>query len=304
MMMKSCRTPSTLTEYSSVRPGRVNHTSLSCTETVPVDANAPSPDGQRRELPRDSVLDCGSPLPLFHCKAPEGWRSPKSWRNFRRPLEREASRTTAVLCRFHIGLDDVAQFQHVCLMPEHHLPWPHAPTHQLSARGAYFVTASTYLKAHYFRGADRLRVLHRGLLTVARDYGWQLEAWVLFSNHYHFVAHSPPDASDAASLSDMLSVLHVKTAGWINKLDRAPGRQVWFNFRESRLTYQKSYLARLNYVHQNPVKHGLVPVSNQYPWCSARWFERSVSAATVKSIYRFKIDRLPIADDFKPAPEW
>ncbi len=189
-------------------------------------------------------------------------------------------------------------------MPEPPTPWPHAPTHQLSVRGTYFVTASTYLKAHHFRAADRLRVLHRGLLTVARDYGWLFEAWAVFSNHYHFVAHSSADAPDASNLSDMLSVLHVKTAEWVNKLDGTPRRQVWFNFRETRLTYQKSYLSRLNYVHQNAVKHGLVPVANQYPWCSARWFERTSSAARVKSIYRFKIDRLQVPDDFEPAPEW
>ena len=37
-------------------------------------------------------------------------------------------------------------------MSEPHTPWPHAPTHQLGVRGTYFVTASTYLKAHHFRG--------------------------------------------------------------------------------------------------------------------------------------------------------
>jgi putative transposase len=132
----------------------------------------------------------------------------------------------------------------------------------------------------------------------------QFEAWAVFSNHYHFIAHTPPDAPDASNLSDMLSVLHVKTAGWINQLDRAPGRRVWFNFRETRLTYQKSYLARLNYVHQNPVKHKLVPAANQYPWCSARWFESSASPAMIKSIYRFKIDQLEVADDFEPANDW
>lgn len=189
-------------------------------------------------------------------------------------------------------------------MPEPKTPWPHAPTHQLSERGTYFVTASTLHREHHFRGRERLRVLHRGLLTVARDFGWAFEAWAVFSNHYHFVAHSPPDAPDASSLPDMLSVLHVKTAGWINKLDKTPGRQVWFNFRETRLTYQKSYLARLNYVHQNPVKHGLVPVANQYPWCSAAWFERESSAAMVKSIYRFKVDKLQVGDDFEVAREW
>jgi putative transposase len=170
--------------------------------------------------------------------------------------------------------------------------------------GTYFVTASTYLKAHHFRCADRLRVLHRGLLTVARDYGWLFEAWSAFSNHYHFVAHSPPHAPDASSLSDMLSVLHAKSAERVNKVDRAPGRRVWFNFRETRLTYQKSYLARLNYAHQNAVKHGLVSVANQYPWCSARWFEGSSSTAMVNAIYRFKIDRVEVANDFEPAREW
>jgi putative transposase len=189
-------------------------------------------------------------------------------------------------------------------MPAVRTPWPHAPTHQLSVRGTYFLTASTYLKSHHFRSKERLRVLHRGLLTVTRDFGWRLEAWAVFSNHYHFVAHSPENAPDASNLSDMLRVLHVKTAGWINKLDGAPERQVWCNFRETRLTYQKSYLARLNYVHQNPVKHGLVPVANQYPWCSAAWFEREASAAIVKSIYRFKVDRIQVSDEFEIAPEW
>jgi putative transposase len=183
-------------------------------------------------------------------------------------------------------------------------PWPHAPLHQLSERGTYFITASTYLKAHHFRGAKRLAVLHRGLLTVARDFGWRLEAWAVFSNHYHFVGRPPDNAPDASSLSCMLGVLHTKTSGWVNQLDQAPERQVWFNFRETRLTYQKSYLARLNYVHQNPVKHGLVPVANQYPWCSAAWFERTAQTAMVRSIYRFKTDSVSVDDDFEPLGEW
>jgi putative transposase len=189
-------------------------------------------------------------------------------------------------------------------MPEPKTPWPHAPTHQLSTRGTYFLTASTYQKEHHFRGAKRLRVLHRGLLTVAEKFGWRLEAWAVFSNHYHFIGHSPDNAADASSLADMLSVLHVKTAEWVNKLDAARGRQVWFNFRETKLTHQRSYLARLNYVHQNPVIHKLVPVANQYPWCSAAWFERTASPAMVKSIYRFKTERISVTDDFEVDGDW
>lgn len=102
----------------------------------------------------------------------------------------------------------------------------------------------------------------------------------------------------------MLGVLHVKTAEWINKLDESPKRKVWFNFWDTKLTHQRSYFARLNYVHQNAVKHGLVPVACRYPWCSAAWFERTASTAIVKSIYKFKIDRIDVGDEFEPSLDW
>ncbi len=189
-------------------------------------------------------------------------------------------------------------------MLEPKTPWPHAPTHQLGTRGAYFVTVGTYRKEHHFRGARRLRVLQRGLLTVARDFGWRLEAWAIFSNHYHFIAHAPATADDGSSLSQMLGVLHTKTARWVDKLDGAPNRKVWHNYRETLLTFERSYLARLNYVHQNAVRHGLVAVANQYPWCSAAWFERVASPAQVRSIYRFKVDTVAVFDEYEPGAEW
>ncbi len=156
----------------------------------------------------------------------------------------------------------------------------------------------------FFRGADRLRVLHRGVLTVARDAGWALQAWAVFSNHYHFVAHSPLADDNAESLSTMLALLHEKTAKWVNKLDGSSGRQVWHNFWDTKLTYEKSYLARLKYVHQNPVKHGLVSIASAYPWCSAGWFERTARAAQIKTVYSLKVDKIKVYDDYDVAPDW
>ena len=182
--------------------------------------------------------------------------------------------------------------------PVRKIPWPHAPTHMLGQAGTHFVTAGTYLKQHYFRKRERLDVLHRGLLTVAQKFGWGLQAWAVFSNHYHFVAHSPSDSDSAESLSRMLGELHWKTARWINALDGSQGRKVWHNFWEVRLTYPKSYYARLNYTHQNPVRHGLVRVADQYPWCSAAWFQQKASPGYVKTVYSFRTDRLNVKDDF------
>ena len=139
---------------------------------------------------------------------------------------------------------------------------------------------------------------------MASDFGWELEAWAVFSNHYHFVARSPESDGGAENLSEMLGLLHSKVARWVNRLDREIGRQVWQNFWETKLTYQHSYLARLNYVHLNAVKHGLVPVANQYPWCSAAWFENNVGSGTVNAIYRFKTDSINVEDNFQPADDW
>ena len=50
----------------------------------------------------------------------------------------------------------------------------------------------------------------------------------------------------------------------------------------------------------NAVKHGLVVAANQYPWCSAGWFEEHATQVQVRTAYRFKTDQLNIYDDDEP----
>ena len=175
--------------------------------------------------------------------------------------------------------------------------WPHAPLHRLSEHGTYIVTAATYQKEHRFKGVDRLDLLESALLRVMQNSQWRLEAWAVFSNHYHFIVHAEPDA---VPLRVAIKRLHGETAREVNRRDGVAGRAVWHNFWDTQLTFEKSYLARLSYVHQNAVKHGLVAAACQYGWCSAAWFERTATRAQVATIYRFKIDRLNIRDDYKP----
>jgi len=46
------------------------------------------------------------------------------------------------------------------------------------------------------------------------------------------------------------------------------------------------------------LKDGLVPVANQYHWCSAAWFERITPPATIQTIYSFKTDKVNVRDEF------
>lgn len=173
--------------------------------------------------------------------------------------------------------------------------WPHAPCHSFEAGETFMVTAGTYGKLPLFSASERWEVLHDTLLDVAVELGWDLHAWAVLNNHYHFVAVAP---DKGGSLPAFISKLHGRTAQLVNKMDRAPGRKVWFQYWDTRLTHQRSYLARLQYVHTNPVYHRVVPEATQYPWCSARWFEQTASRSLYEVVSGFKTDRVNVPDDF------
>ncbi len=158
------------------------------------------------------------------------------------------------------------------------------------------VTAGTYGKEHRFMGDDRLTYLHDILLETVGEFHWKLEAWSVFSNHYHFIAEAPPEGSD--SLRTMLRKLHSISAKWVNAKDVAAGRKVWHNYMETHIVTEKSHLARLHYVHANAVHHKRVLVPHQYPWCSAAWFERHSSPARINTVYGFPVDRLSSSDQW------
>ena len=174
--------------------------------------------------------------------------------------------------------------------------WPHAPPHWLMSPGIYFVTGSTLHRARLFDTPGKLDLITGRLLDTAKEFAWQMRAWAVLANHYHFLADSPEAGGESLRL--WLHEYHRSTAVALNKLDSSEGRRVWFQFRETRITHQTSYLARLRYVNENPVHHKLVAIARAYRWCSAAWFETNAPASFVASVARFKTDKLNIPDDY------
>jgi putative transposase len=114
--------------------------------------------------------------------------------------------------------------------------WPHSPAHHLREAGSYIVTAGTYKKVPVFKPPDRLTILTNYILGLADRYGFSLQAWAVFPNHYHLVGNSQlPE-----SLRSLLRHLHSITAIEANKWDGTPGRRVWFEFWETRITFPRS----------------------------------------------------------------
>lgn len=174
------------------------------------------------------------------------------------------------------------------------IDWPHSPAHRLDASGTYIVTAATYLKQPLFRSRARLDLLLRDFQRLTTEHGIAIQAWSIFPNHYHFVGLS----NAPQRMQSFLQHFHSVTSQEVNALDHTQGRMVWFQYWDTRITYQKSYFSRLRYVHENPVRHGITRVAANYPWCSASWFERKASAAFRKTVFSFSCDKLEAPDEF------
>lgn len=174
--------------------------------------------------------------------------------------------------------------------------WPHSPAHKLEDAGAYMVTAGIYRRERFLHTAERLSLAHDALLHLALHYEWRLQAWAVLANHYHFVAIAPDRGG--SGLRIFIQHLHSFTSRKLNELDKTPGRKVWFQYWDSHITFPASYFARLKYVHNNAVHHGLVAEPSNYQWCSAPWFSRRADPAFFRTVMRFKIDALNIRDDF------
>src|SRR5688500_14431083 len=171
--------------------------------------------------------------------------------------------------------------------------WPHAPLHRFTA-GTFFITAGTLHKQHFFRSAAALDALQESLFQSAIEEHCVLEAWCLLSHHYHLVVQT----EDGANLQRMLPRFHSISAKAQISRDGEKGRQVWFQFRETELTFERSWLARLRYTHENAVHHGLVERATSYRWCSASWFEMNARPAFVETLRRVRMDLVKVRDDF------
>lgn len=157
------------------------------------------------------------------------------------------------------------------------------------------ITAGTLHKASLFNTPAKLDLFRDTALMLLADYSINLDAWAFLANHYHLIVGFE---RARVTPSTFIRRLHRELALRLNEVNETPSQKVFYQFWDTELTFEKSYLARLNYVHQNAVHHGLVSIANHYPWCSAAWFEREARQSFVNSVYSFKTDRVKVPDDF------
>jgi putative transposase len=171
----------------------------------------------------------------------------------------------------------------------------HAPPHYFMPNAMYMVTGAVLHKQQILKVEIRKEFFLKTLFERADLFGWNLEAWAVLNNHYHFIAQAPEDST---TLAKLIKQVHSITAIQLNRWDNTPGRQVWQNYWDTCITYEKSYLSRLHYVHTNPVKHGLVEDATEYAFCSYRWFMEQGDDVLKEQVNRQPVDNVNVFDEF------
>ncbi|OGV58497.1 MAG: hypothetical protein A2X45_17490 [Lentisphaerae bacterium GWF2_50_93] len=174
--------------------------------------------------------------------------------------------------------------------------WHHSPPHVFKPDANYMITSGTYHKENIFNSPAKLKMLENIILDSLNDFSWTPIAWAVMSNHYHLIVRAP--AEKEITISKICKTIHGKSSVQLNKVDNVSGRKVWFEFWDTCLTYENSYYARLKYVMNNPVHHGIVKTAEDYEFCSAGFFKFNADKQIRKRLESYSTEKLNINDNF------
>jgi len=145
---------------------------------------------------------------------------------------------------------------------------PHAPPHTMRDEQFYLLTAACYEHIAHMNTPARRQQLLKLHFERFDNAGMEILAWIVLLNHYHLLVR----VTDFDLLKGIFGSVHGKTSYQWNRDDGKRGRKIWFRYSDRAIRSQAHYYTTLNYIHYNPVKHGLV--QSPYDWTdsSVHWY--------------------------------
>jgi putative transposase len=147
----------------------------------------------------------------------------------------------------------------------------HSPPHPFADAGGYLISAANYDHVAVMHSPERRSDFQAQLMSELHPVGAEVHAWVILPNHYHVLL----SVGRLEHIAAALQRLHGRTAREWNLSDGLTAkRRVWFKYTDRAIRGDGHWYSSLNYVHFNPVKHGLVTDAYAWPWSSlAKYLE-------------------------------
>ena len=147
--------------------------------------------------------------------------------------------------------------------------------------GQYFITCTVHQWVDVFTRKDYVEILLNSIRYCQKNKGLMVYAWVVMTNHIHMII-----SSDKEKLSDIIRDFKKYTATKIVESIRVNEREsrknllLWLLRKDDKVVFWQDgyhgeeivtpqfYESKLNYIHLNPVRAGIVEKEEEYVYSS------------------------------------
>ncbi|HSN95104.1 MAG TPA: transposase [Anaerolineaceae bacterium] len=148
--------------------------------------------------------------------------------------------------------------------------------------GTFFITIVTYKRSPIFNHHRARAILHKSWQEVSKRFPFTTDAICLLPDHLHVLITLPDDESNFSIRIREIKRLFTKAylaefgsnnPGNQSRIDKSEATIWQRRFYEHTIRDERDLNTHIDYIHYNPVKHGLVDRASQWQWSS---FDRYV----------------------------
>jgi putative transposase len=146
--------------------------------------------------------------------------------------------------------------------------------------GVFFFTVVTHERSRIFTSEERVEALRAAFHKIMAVRPFRMDAVVILPDHLHCLWHLP--AGDDDYSGRWREIKKAVSRRIDSRINHRKERLVWQRrFWEHAIRDEEDWRNHLDYIHYNPVRHGLVARPGDWRWSSfARavsrgWYEKS-----------------------------
>jgi len=150
-------------------------------------------------------------------------------------------------------------------------------------RRLYFITSVTENRKKVFKRKHNIKALLDTFKYYKEKYSFAIIAYCILPDHFHWLIIP----SEKVNASEIMKGVKGYSTRKINCINHWNGRLWQHQFLDHIIRKDDDYKRHINYIHNNPLKHGLVEDIKSYPW-SSYWNYYSGDDRLLK------VDKLPL----------
>ncbi|MPW27344.1 hypothetical protein GC105_16385 [Alkalibaculum sp. M08DMB] len=163
-----------------------------------------------------------------------------------------------------------------------------------SKTGYYHIMTRGINKEYIFNDKFQRDMILKIIKEKIQEEPFKVVAYCVMSNHLHIIIHT-----DKQSLIDVMKKINITYAMSYNRKERRVGALFQERYKSENITDEKYLVGAIRYVHNNPVKAGMVPRVQDYSWSSMAEYLEGNNFLVDEEEKELILDRFNSADEFR-----